>query len=319
MAPSLYKVERAGGPIPKFSDYHVWKCLMIIGKEGPVGRKSLAARLGIGEGSVRTILNHLAEEALIDVGRSGASLTKKGRYVLQNVLIEVEEIEDLGITISRHNCAVRVPNSAHRITYGCEQRDVAIKTGAKGATTLYAHEGRIYFPGDTKPVFPDVEAGLRRHFKIKDGDVIIIGTAESSEKAEEGAVTAALDLIGEMRERKNLSDIFSSSSETEELVSLAMAIHELLGRLPLCARSKDRLGVRIENGKVIDSSYTGPVLEEVLKKGVAIRMKPPSGPYSGIPVVAAPIEIDNRVIAVIGVVDITKGAIFELIERMRKV
>ncbi len=318
MPPSLYRDDRPGGPIPKFSDYHIWKCLKIISASGPVGRKSLAVDLGIGEGSTRTILDRLVDEKLVDVGRSGAHLTRRGKEVMRSSMIEVRPVEDLGVSIGRCNVAVRAPNSAHRLNYGCEQRDTAIKAGAQGATSLFCHEERVYFPGDRQPVAPDVESGLRRHFKIKDGDVLIVGTASDFERAEEGAVTAALEMIGQMRCRKTLSDILSSSGESDELVSLALAIHELIGRLPLCARSRDRLGVRIEDGKVIDHAYTGPILEEVLRQGATIRMKSTSGPYSGIPIIAVPVEIDERVIASIGVVDITKGAVFEMIERMRK-
>ena len=318
MALSLYKTEKPGGPIPKFSDYHVWKCLKIIGSQGPVGRKTLSNELGIGEGSTRTILDRLVEERLVDINRSGAVIARRGREILRSSLIDVKRIEDLGITIDICNTAVRIPNIAHRVTYGCEQRDTAIKAGAKGATTLLCHEGRLYFPGDKEPLDMDVENGLRRHFKLKDGDVVIIGTAIDFDRSEEGAVTAALELTGEMRSRRTLSDVLSSSGESKELISLALSIHELLGRLPLCARSRDKLGVRIEDGKVIDHAYTGPILEEVLRQGVMIRMKSPSGPYSGIPIIAVPVDIDERTIAVIGVVDITKGAIFEIIERMRK-
>ncbi len=318
MALSLYKTEKPGGPIPKFSDYHVWKCLKIIGTSGPVGRKSLSIDLAIGEGSTRTILDRLVEEKLVEINRSGAVLARRGKDILKNSLIEVREIEDIGITIDVCNTAVRIPNMAHRISFGCEQRDTAIKAGARGATTLFCHEGKIYFPGDKEPVDIEIDQCLRKHFRVKDGDVMIIGTAGDYERSEEGAVTAALELTGEMRSRNTLSDVLSSSGESKELISLAIAIHELLGRLPLCARSRDKLGVRIEDGKVIDQAYTGPILEEVLRQGVMIRMKAPSGPYSGIPIIAVPVEVDERVIAVIGVVDITKGAIFEIIERMRK-
>ena len=81
-------------------------------------------------------------------------------------------------------------------------------------------------------------------------------------------------------------------------------VHDLVGGLPVCAKSKDNLGIRIENGKVIDNAYTGAVLEEVLKVGTTIRRIATSGPYKGIRVIVTPLEVNNRVIAAIGVVDL---------------
>ena len=46
------------------------------------------------------------------------------------------------------------------------------------------------------------------------------------------------------------------------------------------------------------------VLEEVLKIGTTIRRIATSGPYKGIRVIVTPLELNNSVIAAIGVVDI---------------
>ncbi len=50
--------------------------------------------------------------------------------------------------------------------------------------------------------------------------------------------------------------------------------HELLGRLPVTMRSKNHLGVRCEDGEVLDTHFTGPMLEESMKKGAIIRRIP---------------------------------------------
>jgi len=96
----------------------------------------------------------------------------------------------------------------------------------------------------------------------------------------------------------------SKDSSALELVPIAMAFHELLG-LPVTMRSFNRRGVRIENGRLLDDNYTGPILEEALKENCAIRKIPKTGAYSGIPVVVSPIRDEKGYpIAVIGVVDI---------------
>ena len=71
------------------------------------------------------------------------------------------------------------------------------------------------------------------------------------------------------------------------------------------------------NGAVIDNAYTGQVLEEVINVGTTIRKIATSGPYKGIRVIVTPIELDNRIIAAIGVVDIRTMAGINNLIRLR--
>jgi hypothetical protein len=206
---------------------------------------------------------------------------------------------------------------AGNVKFGCEERDAAIKSGAVGATTLICSNNVLIFPGSYYPVDQRVEKALKDKFNISDGDVIIIGTATDTEKAELGAITAGLELIGGLRIRRELDDVLTQRSTGSELLSLAFAIHDLIGGLPVCAKSRDNLGIRIEDGKVIDNAYTGAVLEEVINAGTTIRKIAMSGPYKGIRVIVTPIELDNRVIAAIGVVDIRSMAGVNNLIRLR--
>lgn len=106
----------------------------------------------------------------------------------------------------------------------------------------------------------------------------------------------------------------NSSSTGEDITELALAIHELVNRLPLTMRTKTQLGVRIEDGKVVDYNYTGPTLELVLEKGEISRQVPKTGPYQGTPVVVVPIHEAGEVIAALGVVDITQGIFSDIME-----
>jgi hypothetical protein len=105
--------------------------------------------------------------------------------------------------------------------------------------------------------------------------------------------------------------VISQGSTAEDLEPLGMAVHELLNRLPITARSRDNPGIRIEGGTIVDREYSGPVLEEVLAGNRLLKMTPGSGAYKGVPVVVSPIR-DERgdAIGAIGVVDIT--GIFDL-------
>lgn len=301
-------VRKAGGPMPKFSDYHLWKALTVLDESVPVGRKSLSMQLGIGEGSTRTILNIFSEQDIVRINKNGILLTEQGDKVKKEVFLDVRSISLGDLTIGKFDCAVRIPRAAKKVIYGCEERDTAIKAGATGATTLVCVNNTLIFPGSDYPVQTEIENIIKKEFRMKNEDVFVIGTAGTSENAEIGAVTAALSITGGIRINRELVDILGPRSSSSELISLAFAIHDLVGGLPVCAKSRDNLGIRIENGAVIDNAYTGEILEEVINIGTTIRRAAPSGPYKGIRVIVTPIELDSRVIAAIGVVDIRSMA-----------
>lgn len=309
--------NKLGGPLPKFGDYHLWKTLECLTEKNPIGRKKLSTLLNIGEGSTRTILTILQEQDMISIGKSGIVLTPKGSDFKKSVHMDIAEVTISDLTIGDKDCAVRVSKMARNVSYGCEERDAAIKSGATGATTLVYLNGRLIFPGSDYPVEPEIEVQIKSAFNLKNEDVIIVGTGPTKETAEIGAVIAGLTILGGLQFNRELKDILSSRSTGNELISLAFAIHDLVGGLPVCAKSRDNLGIRIENGAVIDNAYTGPVLEEVINAGTTIRKLATSGPYKGIRVIVTPIELDNRIIAAIGVVDIRSMAGVNNLIRLR--
>ncbi len=313
----IQRASRLGGPIPKFNDYHLWKAVESLDDTVPVGRKRLAQLLGIGEGSTRTILSILQDHGLITIGKSGILLTDRGKEFKQMYHMDCAELEISDITIGDRDFAIRVPKRAKDIRYGSEERDAAIKSGATGATTLIVSGGKLIFPGSDYPVEPDVARKVSEKFELKNDDAVIIGTGPTIEIAEIGAVTAGLTIMGGLQFNHDIKDIFTPRNTSNELVSLAFAIHDLVGGLPVCAKSRDNLGIRIENGAVIDNAYNGPVLDEVMETGVTIRRISPSGPYKGIRVIVTPIELENRVIAVVGVVDVRTMAGVNNLIRLR--
>ena len=313
----LARSSKLGGPIPKFNDYHMWKTFESLDEKIPVGRKKLSSMLGIGEGSTRTILSIIQDQGLVTIGKSGIVLTAKGVEFKKSIHMDVANVAISDLTIGDKDCAIRVSKMARNIRYGCEERDAAIRSGATGATTLVYSNGKLIFPGSDYPVDSDVESKIRSVFNLKNDDVVIIGTGSTQESAEMGAVIAGLTIMGGLQFDHELKDIISPRSSANEIVALAFAIHDLLRGLPACAKSRDTPGIRIEDGAVIDNAYTGPVLEEVLSAGTTIRKIATSGPYKGIRVIVTPIELDNRTIAVIGVVDIRSMAGVNNLIRLR--
>ena len=101
--------------------------------------------------------------------------------------------------------------------------------------------------------------------------------------------------------------VISEEAKSEDLADLAIALNEIV-RLPVTMRGLKYPGVRVERGKVVDGNYTGPILEEVIRTGKAIRTIPKSGAYASVPVSVAPIVVEGRTVAAIGIVDVI-GAI----------
>lgn len=103
----------------------------------------------------------------------------------------------------------------------------------------------------------------------------------------------------------------SCSAEAADLEPVVLAVHELVHRLPVTAKSRDKDGIRVEDGRVISRNYNGPVLLEVLEKNITIQVTPKTGAYKGVPVMVTPIrDKDGNAIGAIGIVDIT--GIFDL-------
>lgn len=179
-------MKPAVGPQPRFSEIQVQMVLEYIARHGRVGRKQIVKGLGIGEGSVRTILNQLKERELITSSRGGHALTVKGRRLLSRLLRYVKvDVDDL--TVGKVNVATVVRRAASRIKRGIEQRDEAIKAGADGATVLIFKGGKLRFPDGFAEVSGDKALVLTKALRPKEGDVVVIGSASDAVRAEAGA------------------------------------------------------------------------------------------------------------------------------------
>jgi predicted transcriptional regulator len=190
----------APGRLPSFAEAHVIEALEDISSLGTVGRLRLSKDLDLGEGETRTLVRHLKNEGLIEVSRPGISLSDAGRKLLSSVrtvLSEQVEIQSTPLTVGRFNVAVRVAGMKNSVKYGLEQRDAAIKAGAKGATTLVFTKNGLIMPGtgeDVSKSGSSIVAALSR-LSLTVGDVVIIGSADEKIKAELGVKTAALELL----------------------------------------------------------------------------------------------------------------------------
>jgi len=174
-----------------------------------MGRMKLSRDLQLGEGETRTLVKHMKNEGLIDVSKSGISLSATGKELLGNLrtlLSEQVEIPSTSFTVGSFNVAVRVAGMKDSVKYGLEQRDAAMMAGAKGATTLVFTKNGLSLPGTGENV-SRIDSCLLvalSELSLEEGDVIIIGSADEKIEAELGAKTAALELL-KSKSRKRMS------------------------------------------------------------------------------------------------------------------
>jgi predicted transcriptional regulator len=191
----------APGPAPSFNEAHVVKALEIIGKCGTVGRIRLSKELGLGEGTTRTLLKHLKSEGMTQSSRSGISFSEKGKKLFSDLRSKISEevkVPRSPLTIGTFNIAILVRDSAQAVGSGIEQRDIAIKSGASGATTLVFSGNKLSMPKCVEDVSegnPMLHDELVTKLNPNQNDVIIVGSGETRELAEMGAKMAAIKLL----------------------------------------------------------------------------------------------------------------------------
>ena len=187
-------MSRAIGPLPRFAEIHIRRALELIAKHKRIGRKQLAGELGVGEGSMRTILNQLKKQGLITSSRGGHALTPKGKRFLGKPF-EFIQIDAGDLTVGEVDVATIVRGAARKVKRGIEQRDEAIKAGAQGATVLVFKRGKLQFPNGFLKVEKMPAEALVKIFNPREEDIIIISSARDAVKAEEGAKAAAKTLL----------------------------------------------------------------------------------------------------------------------------
>ena len=91
------------------------------------------------------------------------------------------------VALGNFNYAVLLKQHSHSIQSGIEQRDAAIKIGAKGATTLLFKDTKFMMPSnntsyDSLQNEPHIFKLLTRTMNPEEGDAIIIGSSDNTHK-----------------------------------------------------------------------------------------------------------------------------------------
>jgi len=192
---------RAIGPQPTFREYEFIDLLLTLDREGLIGRKRLSERLGLGEGAVRTMLQKLKGESLIEVaGRGGCKLSEKGERLVRSLREILRDVGPINVQLPwsyPHNYVVIVRRASEKVVKGLEQRDEAIRAGARALMVLTYVDGRLLMPGvaDLTREKPEFASCLVSLLRPEEGDVILISAGDGVREARRGALAAAQTLL----------------------------------------------------------------------------------------------------------------------------
>jgi predicted transcriptional regulator len=198
----LIDEKRAPGPSPIFSVLHMLHAIDLLAKQA-IGRGKLAKELGLGEGAVRTMVRRLKRARLITTSEKGCSLTDDGRQLWNEykaIFRKKVEIRKNELTLAEKNIAILVKNRGHKVGSGIQQRDAAIRVGAKGAITIKFSKGRMIIPTVSENIteeFPSAAKQILNHLHPEENDAIVIGSADDPLTAEYGSLAAAWTLVND--------------------------------------------------------------------------------------------------------------------------
>jgi hypothetical protein len=201
----LEKVSHQGSPSSRqlsFGIGHIFKALQLAKLNGHISRDSLEKELSLGGGSIKTLVKHLKTTDMIKTSNAGTILTEKGERIISQILLHIPKetvIPQSSITVGKFNYAVLVKNIANSIHSGIEQRDIAIKSGATGATTLLFNDDKFLVPKTNYNALAEeskIQKVLVKNLGPNDNDVVIIGSDNTNKQnAEIAAKNAALFTI----------------------------------------------------------------------------------------------------------------------------
>lgn len=181
----------------RFTDANVYYALYLLSDGSRMGRKALAEACGVGEGSMRRILEKFREWNFVDIKQTGISISKAGLAFLEQIPIRLVDIDIPNSTMGAYQQGVVVYGVSQKIGNGMQQRDAGVRSGGMGCTTILIRDGALMIPPDWNmdKESPELAYKIRKSTMITEDDVIIVGDADKKITAVEAAVNAAFDLI----------------------------------------------------------------------------------------------------------------------------
>ncbi|MEM4574173.1 MAG: DUF4443 domain-containing protein [Candidatus Caldarchaeum sp.] len=196
----LLFTRQVKGPSPAFTGIQLLYLIFLVGSEPFIGRKRLTQLLGLGEGSVRTMLSRLSRLGYAKSTRSGIVLTDNGKQLHEKLTLIVKSLKKVDFEMpweAAVNYGVLLRGVADNVSTGVEERDEAVRHGALAAMILAKLSDGLYMPKITNLSVerPEFANTVEAFFQPEVGDVIIITGAGTEHEAKYSALAAAFKLV----------------------------------------------------------------------------------------------------------------------------
>jgi len=166
------------GPAPRFAPEDAVRALWRLEKR--TGRAALARSLGIGEGTVRTVIDSMSAKGLVDSAPMGHKLTAKGFALLSNLkenVLALKGVPASRLTFGFTALAMHL-RGLHARLDSLALRDEMVRSGLAGCTVLRFEGGRLIIPPFHAPThsrYASELESLSRLFELREGDIVLIG------------------------------------------------------------------------------------------------------------------------------------------------
>tara|TARA_Y100000310_G_scaffold264603_1_gene275277 strand:- start:4601 stop:5221 length:621 start_codon:yes stop_codon:yes gene_type:complete len=183
------------GNLSNFTKIDILRCLLKI--ENPVSRAQLSKISNLGEGTIRSILNILKKNNLLESNNKGHYLSAKGSRIIKKIKgnITIKEIILNNFLPNKKKVALHIKNP-NKLIKSYVLRDEAVKNGADGALVFKFDKKLELYDSNYEQDFS--EAG--NEFDLDKNDLVIVSYADSYRLAEYGALAASTGLNKELKD-----------------------------------------------------------------------------------------------------------------------
>jgi predicted transcriptional regulator len=180
------------GNISNYTSFDILRTFLAI--EENISRTSLVKKLGLGEGTVRTVLDILKKKELIKSTQLGHSYSGKGKFIIDkiNKIIQSKKLESKTIYKDYKKVALLLKNKKD-VDVDYKLRDVAVKNGAEGAL-IFIYKDKLILPGVEHTKFKELDD----IFKYNKNDLLIIAFSPSYRWSENAALAVAIEVDKEL-------------------------------------------------------------------------------------------------------------------------
>lgn len=185
---------------PQLRPYLIFQSIYEIGSRGRIGRYILSKEIGLSESTARTLLKFLKRERLIiSVPKSGHRLSDVGLKIFEHIkryignVKEIKELEEL--RLAKYAIGILIKRASKYIKKGLEERDDAVRAGAKGATIIVYERDTFSVPSVYPELAEEEKNTLIKFFSPSDGDVIAIVFADNRSFVKQAAFAVAYHLL----------------------------------------------------------------------------------------------------------------------------